>query len=152
MLQLFPSVTCRATRLVGVSERTLLRCSEGTNLSATHQHLFLLQETDCRGWRRCTEMFVCYIPDESALLRCRGIVLPVEKIPGCVVKVMPKGLSRARRAPVCKLSVCLQIFKMACLQHRRLYEVLPFIVRACSYLCLISQQNVCMCLGYPVRI
>lgn len=54
--------------LVGVCERALLRCSGGTNLSAAHQHLFLQQETDCRGWRRCTAMFVCYIPGERASL------------------------------------------------------------------------------------
>lgn len=65
--------------------------SEGTNLSTTRQHVFLLQETDCRGWRRCTEMFVSYIPDESAsLCYAVGVLSSQAKIPGAVVKVIPE--------------------------------------------------------------
>lgn len=157
----FPSVASRAgstscTRLVGVSERALLRCSGGTNLLATHQHLFLQQETDCRGWRRCTEMFVCYIPDERASLcyAARGIVLAGQNSRLCS-KSEAKKTQSMRGVGVQGFSMSVNFTKMIC--HNRIYvrelvEVFAFIVRAYPCLCLISQQNVCMCLGYPVRI
>ena len=101
--------------------RAQLRCSEGTKLSVTHQHLFLQQETDCRGWRRCTEMFGCYIPDERAGLCYAARVLSAPaKIPGCVVKVKPKILSRASRGvrlPVFSVSTCASEHKCSCLLY-----------------------------------
>lgn len=94
----------------------MLRCSEGTKLSATHQHLFLQQETDCRGWRRCTEMFVCYIPDERASLCCAVRVLSsLAKIPGCVVKVKPKdSLEHEGRVFASFQCVCVQVSRSLC--------------------------------------
>lgn len=88
----------------------------------------------------------------KSLLCYRGILYSLAKIPGCVVKVMPERLSRAKGIHLQGFSV-LASFTMTCLHQNRICVSL-LMERSYPCLCLISQQNVCMCmcLGYPVRI
>lgn len=84
-------------------------------------------------------MFLSYIPDESTGHYYAGI-LPLSETPGCCSKIDAERLGRTCTIIICKVSACL------CLHHNRISVLIVL------HLCLISRPNVCMCLGYPVKI